>query len=93
MKTIAQLKRLKIISLILFLRKKIPTDVLKLRPGKYDIVSVLVEADFSSSKFQTKRVIEQGGVRIDGKVFKDTASTIKRKSLLQKGKMKFIQII
>ncbi|MDP2820881.1 MAG: tyrosine--tRNA ligase [bacterium] len=76
-----------------FSKKEIPETMPKFKPSKYDIVSVLVETKLVSSKSEARRIIEQGGVKIDSKVVKDVRCVLLPGSVLQKGKIKFIEIL
>ncbi len=76
-----------------FSKKETPTDLPKLQPKKYDIVSVLVETEFVSSKSEARRVVEQNGVKIAGAIINDVNYVISRGWVLQKGKINFMQII
>lgn len=76
-----------------FRKKEIPTELLEIKPTKYDIVSILIEAGFSFSKTEARRNIEQNGVRINGKPINDPKIIIERGSVVQKGKRFFVKII
>lgn len=76
-----------------FGKKEIPTELVKFKPLKYDIVSVLVGSKLVSSKSEAKRVIEQGGVKVDGVVIDDTNYIVLSSSVVQKGKINFIKIL
>ncbi len=76
-----------------FSNKEIPLDLPKLKPNKYDVISILIEAKLTSSKSEARRIIEQGGLKIDGLVIKDIRYTVQTGSVLQKGKIKFIKIL
>lgn len=76
-----------------FSKKEIPASRPKFKPKKYDIVSILVEAGLTPSKSEAKRIIGQGGVKIDGAVIKDIRYIAPPGSVLQKGKIKFMEIL
>lgn len=76
-----------------FSKKEIPTILSKFQPQKYDLVSVLVESNLVSSKSEARRVVEQGGVKIDGVTIKDIGYIVPPDSVLQKGKINFMQIL
>ncbi len=76
-----------------FSRKEIPDERPKIKPKQYDLVSILVESGLVSSKSNARRVIQQGGVKIDGQVMTDAEQTVNPGSVLQKGKLKFLEII
>jgi tyrosyl-tRNA synthetase len=78
-----------------FQKKETPEDVLEIRVA--DTVSVaeevLVKIGGAASKSEARRVIEQGGVKIDGQVIKDPKIEVKKGSLIQKGPRFFRRII
>ncbi len=76
-----------------FSKKEVPTDIPKFKPEKYDIVSVLVDSKLIPSKSEARRAIDQGGVRVDNIVVKDAKHTISVGSILQKGKIHFLEIL
>lgn len=76
-----------------FSKKETPLNLPKFKPNGYDIISVLIETKLVSSKSEARRTIEQGGVKIDGVVIKDIHYVISPCSVLQKGKIKFVEIL
>lgn len=76
-----------------FSKKEIPINPPKFKPSRYDIVSVLVETKLMSSKSEARRTIEQGGVKIDGTLIKNVNYIVSPGSVLQKGKIKFVEIL
>ena len=66
---------------------------LNLSPSDYNIVSILVEAKLTKSKTEARRVIEQGGVRVDSKTIDDVNYSVLAPATLQKGKLNFLKII
>lgn len=73
--------------------KEIPDDVSEFKPGKYEIMAILVETKLATSKSEARRTIEQGGVKINGEVVKDINFIVLKNSVLQKGKFKFFKIV
>lgn len=61
---------------------------------KSTLLEILVSAKLVPSKSEGRRMLEQGAVRIDGKVEKDGAKELdaKKAPLLQVGKRRFVQI-
>ncbi len=61
---------------------------------EYSIVDLLVGLGFAKSKSEAKRLITQGGVKIDGKVQKDWKKIVKVKEgmIVQVGKLKFAKM-
>lgn len=76
-----------------FSKKETPSNLPKFKPNRYDIISVLIETKLVSSKSEARRIIEQGGVKIDGVVTKDVHCVVSPHSVLQKGKIKFVEIL
>lgn len=76
-----------------FSKKETPINLSKFKPNKYDIISILIENKLTSSKSDARRIIEQGGVKIDKVVIKDIHYVVSSGSILQKGKIKFLEII
>jgi tyrosyl-tRNA synthetase len=82
----------------IFAKKEIPDDIqeFKYRPQGNDIwlPKLLVEIAFVATTSEGKRMIAQGGVRIDSQQFKDETLRHEGKSfILQCGKRKFAKII
>jgi tyrosyl-tRNA synthetase len=76
-----------------FSKKEMPTEITELQPLSYDLVAVLIESGLAASKSEAKRVIEQGGVKINQQVVKDLEFKIPVGAILQKGKLKFLKIV
>lgn len=81
-----------------FTKKEIPTDMPDFKPktGDYNISSVLIESGLVQSKGEVRRLLEQGGIKIDGEVVSDanyTISAVPNGVVLQKGKIHFLRII
>ncbi len=79
-----------------FKQKQKPSQILayKAKSKKYQIIDLLVETKMAPSKSEAKRLIEQGGVRIDNQRINDWQKQIeiKDKMIIQAGKRKFVQI-
>jgi tyrosyl-tRNA synthetase len=76
-----------------FSEKEIPKNLPEFKPDEYDIVSILTESKLALSKSAARRVIEQGGVKVDGKVITKIDYIVSPGSILQKGKIKFLKIM
>ncbi len=76
--------------------KGIPDDIesIIIENGKA-ILDLLVELKFCASKGEAKRLIQGGGVKIDGEKIADTAYTVSFESevILQAGKRKFAKLV
>lgn len=80
-----------------FRKKSTPKDVpsAEVRRGEHQLLNILVSHQLVASRSEARRVIEQGGVRIDREVVSDWESSINIKSptLIQVGKRKFLKLI
>jgi tyrosyl-tRNA synthetase len=81
-----------------FTKKEIPTDMPEFKPktGDYNISAVLIESGLVPSKGEVRRLLDQGGVKIDGEVISDVNYTISAGPegvVLQKGKIHFLRIV
>ncbi|ABR30054.1 tyrosine--tRNA ligase [Thermosipho melanesiensis] len=80
-----------------FRKKELPDEMpeIKFENGKYNIVDVLVAVKATQSRSEAKRVVNQGGVKFDGKKvesFKEDV-TIENEHVLRVGKRKFYKLI
>ncbi|HMS92706.1 MAG TPA: S4 domain-containing protein, partial [Candidatus Saccharibacteria bacterium] len=63
-------------------------DEIKIKPGKVlDIVSM----HFELSKSEVRRLVSQGGIKIDDEVVKDVDQKISKSALVQVGKRRFVK--
>lgn len=81
-----------------FRRKEAPTEMPEARVGKskLSLLELLVEVKLASSKGEARRVIGQGGVKVDGAVAKNPEAVImipKDGVVLQKGKRHFVRVL
>ena len=76
-----------------FTHKEVPSDIPQFKPVSYNIISILVESRLVSSKSEARRVINHGGVKIDGEVIKEINYVVPSGSVLKKGKIKFLKIL
>ncbi|MGI8495000.1 MAG: tyrosine--tRNA ligase [Pyrinomonadaceae bacterium] len=80
----------------LFVKKEIPDDIEEttLPAGNYKLVDLLMNTNLTASKGEAKRLIEQGGVKINGEKVTNTSNEIELKDeiLLQVGKRKFLKV-
>ncbi len=75
-----------------FSKGETPADVKKFKPQNYDISSILVESGLVESRSEARRVIEQGGVKLNGEVVRDFDAQVNPGAVLQKGKIFFLEI-
>jgi len=76
-----------------FSKKEMPNEIAELKPATYNLISILIEAELATSKSEAKRVIEQGGIKINQQVVKDLDFVVPAGAILQRGKLKFLKII
>lgn len=69
------------------------TPSIKLPPGDHDTVDVLVKAGLAASNSEARRLLEQGGVKLNQQKVEGRTVTIKPGDLVQAGKRKFVKII
>lgn len=81
----------------IFKKKEMPDNIeeIKIKEKELNILDLLVKTKLASSKSQAKRLVEQGGVKIDKKVEKDWKKQIeiKKEAIIQAGKRRFIKIV
>ncbi|MDP4000981.1 MAG: tyrosine--tRNA ligase [bacterium] len=77
-----------------FSKKNKPSHIKSVKIGLKSIIDVLVETKLASSKSEARRLIEQGGVRINDQVIKgiNDKPSLKSGTILQVGKRKFVKI-
>jgi tyrosyl-tRNA synthetase len=77
-------------------KKESPNEVesKKLKVESINIIDLLVETNFASSRGEAKRLIEQGGIKINGEVENNIKKVIKldKEILLQRGKRQFVKV-
>jgi tyrosyl-tRNA synthetase len=81
----------------MFQKKEVPEDVpeMTVTGGERLLIEVLVETQLATSKGEARRLVEQGGVKMDGKVVKDPQTKMSVSNdgvLLQKGKRYFVKV-
>lgn len=79
-----------------FSKKEKPTEMPEviIKPGQWAILDLLSEAGLIKSKGEGRRLIEQGGVKINDRVIKDWQGrvVIGQGTIIQVGKRKFIRV-
>jgi tyrosyl-tRNA synthetase len=76
-----------------FSKKETPDEMPELHPSANDIVTVLTEATFVTSRAEARRALEQNGVRVNQEVITDINYQVKSGDVVQKGKRFFVKII
>jgi tyrosyl-tRNA synthetase len=81
----------------IFREKQKPTEMpeMHLEKKEYPLLDLLTAAGLITTKNEGRRLIEQGGVRIDNAVQTDAQATITARSgmILQVGKRKFVKLV
>ncbi|MCD9189351.1 MAG: tyrosine--tRNA ligase [Pyrinomonadaceae bacterium] len=79
-----------------FVKKEIPDEIeeTQISAGNYNLADLLVQTNLAPSKKEAKRLIEQGGVKLNGEKATASGSEIEFKDeiLLQVGKRKFLKV-
>jgi len=77
-----------------FSKKEIPDEMPELKPAKYEVVEVLVEAGICKSKGEARRAVDQGGVKINSEKVdeKDYVAIVDPGDIVQKGSRFFVKI-
>lgn len=75
-----------------FSKKEIPEEIKEVKVKSKNILDVLVEVGFCSSKGEARRNILQGGVTVSGEVVKDFNFEVKPGDVIKKGKRHFVRV-
>ena len=76
-----------------FSKKEKPQDIPTLHPSASDIVTVLFDAKFTTSRSDARRAVEQGGVKINDVKIAEITASVKPGDVVQKGSRFFVKII
>lgn len=80
----------------IFKEKQFPSKMteIKITESKLDILDLLMKTNLISSKNEAKRLVEQGGIKINEEVINDWKQKvdIKKNVIIQVGKKKFVKI-
>ncbi len=79
-------------------KKEIPEEIqmIKIQETRYKLIDLLLEVKLSTSKSEARRLIEQGGVKVNNEVVQDANREIeitKEGVLLQRGKRQFVKVV
>ncbi|PIP77060.1 MAG: tyrosine--tRNA ligase [Ignavibacteria bacterium CG22_combo_CG10-13_8_21_14_all_37_15] len=83
----------------IFIKKEIPDEIpfFEITNGQKEIsiLDLITTVNFAPSKGEARRLVQQGGVTLDGEKIADITATVKLKeeNILKVGKRKFIKII
>jgi len=75
----------------LFRHRELPSELSELRPTRPNLITALLEAGFAKSASEARRLLQQGGVRVDGdKVAEDLE--LADGNVVSAGKRKFVRV-
>jgi tyrosyl-tRNA synthetase len=74
-------------------KKEAPDEIKEVTVKNLNIIEALVESGLASSKSEARRLLEQGGIKVDGQVVRDANYTLSVPSVLQKGKREYRKIV
>ncbi|MBT3865158.1 tyrosine--tRNA ligase [Candidatus Peregrinibacteria bacterium] len=78
-----------------FQKKEVPDDIpeKKLKESNWSVIDLITETGLTSSKSEARRMVEQGGVKVDGVKIADIGDKIdlSEEKLIQVGKRKFLK--
>lgn len=77
-----------------FANKEIPRDVpsYKIKPDKNTIIDILVDSKLVETKNQARRLIQQGGVTLDGEKLEKESQIIDREGIVKVGKRRYLSL-
>jgi len=79
-----------------FVKKELPDEIptVKLKKATMFLADILVDTKLTESKSEARRLLEQGGVRVDGAVIGERGAVIEPRTgmVIQVGKRKFIKV-
>jgi tyrosyl-tRNA synthetase len=79
-----------------FVKKEVPDEIeeTQISAGNYNLADLLAQLNLAASKKEAKRLIEQGGVKLNGEKVSNTGAEIEFKDeiLLQVGKRRFLKV-
>jgi len=73
--------------------KNIPDGIPEIKITSVNIIDALVKSNLAKSKSDARRLIKQGGVKVDGKAIKTFDKIINKGNIIQKGSRHFVKII
>lgn len=83
----------------IFRDKELPSDIpeVQIKAGQYSILDLLVEIKLAPSKAGAKRLVVQGGIKLNGQVENDWQKTVEigtdSSLIIQAGKRKFAKVL
>ena len=79
----------------MFQERELPQDMPEFAlVGPTDIVSLLVQTKLAPSKSEARRLVEQNGVKLDGRTVESIEAVVEIKpQVLQVGKRRFVRLV
>ncbi len=81
----------------IFIKKGLPDTIpeIKIEESKLNVLDLIVQVGFAPSKAEARRLIQQGGVTIDGEKISDITQdiTFETEKILKVGKRNFIKLL
>ncbi|MFA6132031.1 MAG: tyrosine--tRNA ligase [Patescibacteria group bacterium] len=78
----------------MFRDKEIPEEISEVKiSGSMNVIDVLVETKLAASKGEARRLIDGGGVKVDGEVVKSYDFVVPKGIVVQKGKRGFVRVV
>lgn len=74
-------------------KKETPDEMEEVKVSATNIIDVLVETKLAPSKSEARRLLEQGGIKVDGQVITDFNYSVSVSSVVQKGKREYRKIV
>lgn len=77
-----------------FSKKQTPDEMPELKPAKYELAAVLVDAKICASSSEARRAVDQGGVKINDKKVevKNYSARVLPGDVIQKGSRHFVRV-
>lgn len=77
----------------IFQNKDMPEDIREVPVSKTNIVDILIEISFATSKSDARRLLMQGGIKVDEVVVSEEDFVVQKGVVIQKGKRHFIRVV
>lgn len=75
-----------------FQRRNLPENITETKMADSNIIDILVVNKIAKSKSDARRLISQGGIRVNGKTINSAKELIKKGSIIQKGSRHFLKV-
>ena len=76
-----------------FSRHELPDTMPDVSPSAHDIVTVLLDAGMASSRSDARRLIEQGGIRVNQHQVQDLDHVVIPGDVVSRGKLQFVRVV